>query len=75
MINPHLLRAGSKRWNNPRFAGGKFYLAVLLPAALRARRVFKRASDAETYAERIIVRWRRLYDAMIVEMIAPSQEA
>ena len=74
MINPNKLEATRKRWNNPRFAGGKFYLAVLSGGgyAKAARKVFARASDAEGYAERLRQRWIRLYAVAIVRMMEPS---
>lgn len=65
MINPHLLRATSKRWNDPRFAGWKVYLAVFVPSG-------HRASDVQEYAERPLYRWCRLYDEMIVNMAASA---
>lgn len=49
------------------------YLAVLVPAGLRSRRLFKRASEAEAYAAKLKARWERLYDERIVNMIATPQ--
>ena len=74
MINPHMLKPAAKRWNNPRFAGGKMYLAVLLPAGLRCRRVFKSASEAESYAARLFSVARRLYDQRIVDESVLTEE-
>jgi len=63
MIDPNGLRAGYKRWNNPRFAGGKFYIPVLIGsgAILRTRRVFTRASEADAYSKKILGVWKRVY--------------
>lgn len=71
LINPHVLRPLSKRWNTPRFAGGKYYFAVLAGSggAYRARAVFRRATEAEGYATRLLLRWMRLYDAAIAQMV------
>ncbi len=76
MVNPHMLVAGSKRWNDARFAGGKIYYAVLKAGGviLRARRIWKRASEAEAYAGRLKARWERLYDAAIVAMTGSLPE-
>jgi hypothetical protein len=71
MINPQLLGTKTKRWNDPRFAGGKYYLAVLAGEGFvkAAHRIFKRASDAEAYAVRLRLRWMRLYDAAVLAMV------
>lgn len=74
MINPHMLEPRAKRWNNPRFAGGKLYLAVLVPVGLRSRRLFKRASEAFDYAAKLKARCEKLYDERIVNMV-PAGEA
>jgi len=77
MINPHLLTPDSKRWNNPRFAGGKLYFAVLKGGIIvRARRLFKRGAEAEGYASRLKARWIRLYDTAVAAMVnvEPSPE-
>ena len=72
MINPYLLDAKYKKWNNPRFAGGKMYMPVLSGDgyAKASRRLFKRASEAEAYAIRLRHRWMRLYDAAVKEPTA-----
>jgi len=73
MINPNMFAPKSKRWDDPHFAGGKIYFALLAgPVVLRARRIFKRASEAETYAARLKERWIRLYDAAVVAMVETS---
>jgi hypothetical protein len=65
-INPHMLRTAHKAWHDPRFAGGKFYYAVLLGQQVyRARQTFRHASDAEWHAKRLKVRWIALYEAAI----------
>ena len=63
MINPGDLRPTYKKWFEPRFAGGKFYIPVLVGnnQVLRARRTFKRASEAQTYADRLLATWKRVY--------------
>lgn len=75
MRNPYLLDAKWKKWNKPQFAGGKIYLAVLTGegGAFRARRIFKRASEAEVYAVRLRNRWMRLYDAAVSAMSRPQE--
>lgn len=64
MRNPYLLDAKYKRWNNQRFAGGKYYLPILSGDgwSRACNRVFQRASEAEAYAIRVRARWLRLYD-------------
>ena len=71
MINPTLLKTRSVKQNHQMFAGGKYYLALLFgPGYTRAtRRVFKRASEAEKYANRAKARWERLYKAAISAMM------
>ena len=70
MRNPYLLDAKVKRWNNPRFAGGKVYMPMLVGDgfAKPTRRMFKRASEAEAYAIRARARWMRLYDAEVARL-------
>ena len=74
MTNPHLLKTAVKREHDPRFAGGKYYLPVLHGHgyARAARRLFKRASEAESYASRLRDRWVRLYDAAVAAMLEPT---
>ena len=74
-INPKLLRADSKRWNNPGFASGKIYLAVLIGGGVifRARRTFQRASEAKTYAERLLKVWLRVYPLFVKWSAEPQQ--
>jgi hypothetical protein len=66
MINPHQIEPKYKRVNNPRFAGGHYYMPLV---GHFTRRSFRRASEAETYAKRVHARWCRLYDAAVVEMM------
>lgn len=70
LINPNNLQAKHKKWLDPRFAGGKFYMPFLSgPGFTRGcRRVFKRASEAEAYGQRVRERWIRLYEAAISAM-------
>ena len=72
MRNPYLLDAKYKNWRDPRFIGGKVYLPLIVGDgyAKAARRVFKRASEAEAYAVRLRDRWLRLYDAAVKEPTA-----
>jgi len=76
MINPKKLVATTKKWRDVRFAGGKMYMPVLSGNgwARASRRLFKRASEALSYAERIKSRWERLYDAALLNMAPPPQE-
>lgn len=74
-INPHTQTPTYKRWNNPAFAGGKFYLAVLLPSEMRARRIFKRASEAEKYAVKLHAAACRLYDERQSSLAEPAATA
>lgn len=75
MRNPYLLDAKYKKWNNPTFAGGKVYMPILSGGgwSRACRRVFKRASEAETYAIRVRDRWMRLYDAAVVAMVQTTE--
>lgn len=65
MINPHLLKPGYSKQISPIMIGGKFYRprVELGQRAFHCKRIYKRASDAQSYAERLIARWMRLYDA------------
>ena len=70
MRNPYLLDARYKKQYYPQFAGGKYYVALLSGDGYTrlARRIFKRASEAEAYAIRLRGRWMRLYDAAVAAM-------
>ncbi len=72
MTNPYLLDAKYKQWIDPRFMGGKVYLALIVGDgyARAARRIFKRASLAEAYAIRLRDRWLSMYDAKVKEPTA-----
>lgn len=63
MINPKGLTPSYKGWNDPRFAGGKVYIPVLIGggAVYRPRKVFNRASEAQAYAERLLATWKRVH--------------
>lgn len=67
--NPHLMEAGYKRYDHPNAPGGKFYLPTYqyqgVPFIVNSL-YFKTATDAKKRAERIIARWRRLYDAWVM---------
>ena len=69
MINPHLLRALYKRDKPSRWAR-QVYLPILSGSGYTraTRRTFVRASEAQQYAEFVLYRWQRLYDAAIVAM-------
>ena len=60
MINPHLLKPKYGKLYNPKVPGGKLYMAHVGHAT---RKVFKMATGALRYANRLVIRWRRLYDA------------
>jgi hypothetical protein len=74
MIDLKRLQATYKKQFEPRFAGGKYYIAVLSGNgyAQRARRIFKRASEAQIYADRLLKVWRRVYP--IFERLAISDQ-
>jgi len=66
LIDPRELRTAHKRWDNERFAGGRFYYAVLIGHQVyRARQTFRSAFDADVYAHRLKDRWIRLFVAAI----------
>lgn len=73
MINPHKLVAKVKRWNSPEFAGGKVYLPILSGNgyAKASRKIFKRASEAQEHANKLLERWMRLYDAAVIATSQP----
>ena len=75
MINPNKITADKKRENNQTFAGGKYYLSVLAGTgyARACRRIWKRASEALGYAERVKARWLRLYESW-GEMVLCARE-
>ena len=62
MINPHLLTPKYGKVYNHKAPGGKFYMAHVGHVA---RKVFRTATDALRYANRLVIRWRRLYDAVV----------
>jgi hypothetical protein len=72
MMNPHLLEPKYKKFLSPQFAGGKVYAPFV---GRPTRAVFRRASVAETYAQRIHARWCRLYDAAILAMSESVERA
>jgi hypothetical protein len=78
LINPNKLEAKHKRWNDPRFAGGKVYLPVLSGAgyANRCRHIFSRATEAQEHAEQIrqylILRYNREIERAALEALAPE---
>jgi hypothetical protein len=67
-LNPHQLLPSYAKATH-RAAHRKFYLAVVKgqDVTLNSRQVFWRAHDAEKHAVSILERWRRLYDAMLIE--------
>lgn len=77
LVNPKLYIAGHVKQRDPRFAGGKFYLAKLSGNGplLVGRTEHKRASEAEKEA----VEWReRLiaeYESKLAEMLSVEPTA
>ena len=67
MINPHLLKPEMLKQKDARLPGGKLYIPRLWRPM---RHYFKRRSEAETYMEKVHVRWCRLYDAAILMITA-----
>lgn len=63
-MNPHLLRAHYGKVYNPKSPGGKFYCGSF-SGRRGTRRYFKTATQAKAYAERILIRWRRLFDVKV----------
>ena len=62
MINPHLLMPKYGKLFNPKVPGGKFYMAHV---GRSTRKIFRTATGALRYANLVIIRWRRLYDAAV----------
>jgi hypothetical protein len=77
MINPTKLEAKSKKQYDRYFAGNKFYFAILVGNgyAQRARRTFKRASEAQAYADRLLMVWRRVYPLFVAWSAESGPEA
>lgn len=76
LVNPHRLEAKSLQWNNPRFAGGKVYHAVLSGGGYinRCRHIFKRPSQAKAHAEKLRLYLVKRYEREIApppEMVTP----
>lgn len=71
MQNPYQIEPKRIRLNDPRFAGGHYYR--LLVGRAMTRRQFRRATSAEEYGQRLMARWRRLYDAAIAAQISDGQ--
>ena len=71
MINPHLLQPSYGKVFNPKDPNGKYYCAVVgrQVSARASRKTFKTATLAKGYAERLVIRWRRLYDAAIIQEV------
>ncbi len=63
--NPHLFNAKYGKVFVPKAPGSKLYVAHV---GHGTRRWFKTATKAKEYAERVLIRWRRLYDAAIAAM-------
>jgi hypothetical protein len=76
MINPYQLRPSHQRLNNLRLPGGKGYLAAFTVRNMTffSRHVFRTASAASEHAVKVVERWKPLYDAAIMAMMAePTQ--
>lgn len=71
MINPHLLQPSYGKVFNPKDPNGKYYCAVVgrQVSARASRKTFKTATLAKAHAERLVIRWRRLYDAAIIQEV------
>ena len=67
MINPTIVEASYVLIKRP---AGKFYLAIWRMDGQQfvSRKVFRRATEALGYAQRVLDRWKRLYDVAIVKM-------
>ena len=65
MTNPHLIEINYGRVSSPKSPGGKTYHAVFgrREQGRRSGKSFKTAGMALAYGRRVIIRWRRLYDA------------
>lgn len=61
MINPHICQPKYGKMFNPKMPGTKFYVGIVGRHGIR--RYFRTATRAKEYAERVVIRWRRLYDA------------
>lgn len=71
MINPHVLQPSYGKVFNPKDPYGKYYCAVAgrQASAWASHKTFKTATLAKAYAERLVIRWRRLYDAAIAQEV------
>ena len=65
LINPHLLRASYLRVSN-KADGSHTYRSAFAThgRTVVSRRVHRTASRAREYADRVLLRWKRLYDAI-----------
>lgn len=63
--NPTLMQAGYQKFWNQRFAGGKFYRGKWVNGGhvYISRRQFRRAHEADEYAQRVLARYRSLRQA------------
>jgi hypothetical protein len=66
-INPKLFRPSYKPWNDGRIVSDKYYIPVLIGIGmiLRARKTFRRASEAKEYAARLHAVWLRVYPIFV----------
>jgi hypothetical protein len=62
MINPHLVQPKYAKVIEPTRAR-KYYVSKIGQSRI-ARKTFRTATEAMNYSERVIVRWRRLFDAI-----------
>lgn len=72
--NPHLMRPGRAKGFDPRV--GKFYRSVIIYAGNQqayAHQGHRTATQAITYAQRLIDRWCRLYNAWLIEATATKE--
>jgi hypothetical protein len=69
VINPHLFTAHYARIPNPKAPGGKMYQAAFVNRWLRRfahKKQFRTAAGALAYANKLLPRWCKLYDAAVV---------
>lgn len=75
MINPHELHAGYVRVNDPATCRHRYYAAFTkLGWHQVAKRVIRTATEAQKYADRLLARWRRLYDEATAQIADRAME-
>ncbi len=76
LVNPNLFEAGSERFIDRRFPGGKFYLSSYKykTRMTLGRICFRTASAAQTHAEEVLQLWKNLYKAYLDDLAVQWQE-